>query len=207
MTIISKRRIVQTALLLTALLVLLAMPLSVQAAEPAVSLTAYPVAVEEKVTGDVPESQNTFVFKLTPVSQNAPIPTNGTELSITGSGSKNFTLDLSNAPLGDVYEYTVEQQTVTADNYTKDTAVFKVSIYIVKNSDNVVSPVTVINRTDAKYDSCQFTNQYTAPVVVKPTPSSPFTGLTENTGLMLLVAAITAAGVMLVIAKRTKASE
>lgn len=193
--------------LLAALLMLLVMPISVMAAEP-VSLTAYPVTVEEKVTGDVPETTNTFVFKITAVTENAPLPTNGTELSVTGTGSKDFTFDLSNAALGDIYEYTIEQKNVTADNYTQDTTVYKVAIYVVKDeATGVVTPVTVINGKDAKFDSCQFTNNYMAPVVVKPTPSSPYTGLTEDTGLMLLAAAIVTGGVMLVIAKRRKTSE
>ena len=203
---ISNRRIVQTGMLFAALLIVLFMPMSVMAAESG-SLTAYPVTVREQVTGDTPETQNTFVFKLTAVTENAPLPTNGTELSVTGSGSGDFTFDLSSASLGDVYEYTIEQQTVTADNYTKDTTVFNVSIYVVKDSSGAVSPVTIIKGADGKQDGRIFTNEYTAPVVVKPTPSAPFTGLTEGTGLMLLAAAIVAGGVILVIARRRKTSE
>ena len=114
MTKTTKRGILQTGLLFSALLVLLAAPASAQAAGTSDTLSAYPVTVEEKVMGDTPDSQNTFVFTLTAVSTGAPLPTNGTELSITGSGSADYTFDLSSARPGDIYEYTVRQQSAGA---------------------------------------------------------------------------------------------
>ena len=206
MTKTTKRGILQTGLLFSALLVLLAAPASAQAAGTSDTLSAYPVTVEEKVTGDTPGSQNTFVFTLTAASTGAPLPTNGTELSITGSGSADYTFDLSSARPGDIYEYTVRQQSAGADNYTQDTSEYTVRIYIVRNDSGVLSPETVITGADTKCASCVFTNQYTAPASADQTTSSPFTGVTENTGVLLLAAALIAAGAIIVIAGKTKAA-
>ena len=145
-------------------------------------------------------------FTLTAVSTGAPLPTNGTELSITGSGSADYTFDLSSARPGDIYEYTLRQQSAGANNYTQDTSEYTVRIYIVRNDSGVLSPVTVITGADTKYESCAFTNQYAAPAAADQSTSSPFTGVTENTGALLLAAALIAAGAIIVIAGKTKAA-
>ncbi|MGI6110370.1 MAG: Spy0128 family protein [Eubacteriaceae bacterium] len=207
MTKTFSKEILKAGLLLFAvLLVAFAIPSPVCAADTASGVQAS-IPVQEKVTGDTPGSSLDFAFKLTPVSDNAPLPTNGTTLNITGSGNGQFNFDMSNVVPGDIFEYKLTQETVTADNYTSDTASYTVKIYVFRHEDDSLFTTVQILSGDTKCDSACFTNKYTAPAVPeKTTPESPYTGILKNTDFQILLAVIAAAAVILVVTHKKKSA-
>ncbi|MGI6110354.1 MAG: Spy0128 family protein [Eubacteriaceae bacterium] len=193
-------------LFLAVLLIAMIFPLSANAADQAAGVSAV-IPVQEKVTGDKPESTLDFKFKLTPVTENAPLPVNGDILTISGSGSGQFDLDLTGSKPGDKYEYTLTQQAVTADNYSSDTVSYSVMVYVLRHEDDQLYTQVVISNGDTKFDAAEFTNKYTAPVVpepVKPTPESPFTGIMQNSDFQAVLIVLAVAAVSIVIARKKR---
>lgn len=166
-------------LTLSMLAVLCVGTITVLAANTPVSIS---LTVVNQVTGDTPSSEKTFTYRLTPVDTSNPMPSattvteNGSvyaEISISGSGSKSFGVMTYDAP--GVYQYTVDEMDTSATNYTIDTTVYDVFVYITTDADGVLSAMVNVYEQGSSYKSSAilFQNEYNDPTVVPTATEEP----------------------------------
>jgi pilin isopeptide linkage protein len=136
------------------------------AAEPASA--AVTLKVQTLVEGEDLAQDPEFTFLLE-AEGNAPLPEKNT-VTIQGAGEAIFE-EISYTKPGE-YQYTITQTTQPLDNYTLDTAVYYVDVYVMNQEEEeglYVSAIVWKNEKSAKSSIAVFTNEYHSPEVT-PTP-------------------------------------
>ena len=117
--------------------------------------------------GLTPPPAETFTYRLTPKTANAPMPrgsdATGYTFTITGTSQASIgPLDFDWAQ-EDTYELTCT--TATKAGFTVDTQVFTIDVYVLNNQPSI----TVVHESDGTKTDLSFTHRYT----VADPPSSP----------------------------------
>lgn len=117
--------------------------------------------VEKQLTGDTPDTAETFTFQLEPVD-NAPMPDHDT-VTIRGQGTAQFE-EITYTQAGD-YVYTVRETAGTAKGYTYDRSVYELTVHITCDKQGELeSAVTVLKQGQTeKANGLVFVNRYDAP--------------------------------------------
>ena len=191
----SKYRKISVMLLLLILVISL-MPISAFAAESTATAT---ISVEKQITGDKPQSAETFTFTLTPDDASYPMPEgeNGGTLTIKGAGTASFGSITYTEPKN--YTYTLKETTGNAANYTYDKTVYKATVYVTTDDNgNLTAKVWIFkDGSDAKAENATFVNTYTKPG--KP-EDPPQTGDSSNPALWISLAGFSATMLIIIAA-------
>jgi pilin isopeptide linkage protein len=133
--------------------------------ETVTSVTRNVPTVTKEISGDTPDTDETFTFTLTAEKADMPMPTEADgdqsmTKTIKGTGRVKFgTITFDKAG---TYSYTVTENKGDAEGYTYDESTYTVT-YDVTESDGKLSCTRTITKDGAAADNITFTNEYTAP--------------------------------------------
>lgn len=124
------------------------------------------LGVEKKLTGDTPDTAETFAFKLTG-EDGAPMPREDT-LVLTGADTGYF-LPVTYTEPAD-YHYTIREVPGDAEGYTYDPNVYHVTVQVTTDDRGNLTASVYVSKanSDLKAEKIVFVNEYKA-----DTPSDP----------------------------------
>ena len=175
-----------SALLFVVMLVFLLLPFTAYAAQSTATIS---IPVHKEISGDTPETAETFTFRLAAVD-GAPMPAgsvNGVKtVTLQGSGNTTFG-EITYTELGD-YQYTITEVQGSNTSYSYDTATYTATVQVAwKNEiDGEKQAVLYLVKegVDGKQENALFTNTYSEPqsVVVNPPIRKIVSGLPSTAG-------------------------
>lgn len=123
---------------------------------PEAATFAIPVT---KVVEGTPAAVSSFEFKLTPITDGAPMPEgDGAELTISGAGTGSFGDITYTAP--GTWVYSVSETAGSAAGYTYDNSIYLVTVTVTDTNGTLGAVASVKTGTGVSMDAAVFTNTY-----------------------------------------------